>query len=385
MTQTAKTLTGAALAAAVLAVVVGVAAAALASHGRFSDLPPGHRHAAAIAEAHHKGLFEGYGDGTFRPDRVLTNRQAETVLRRMLDRYTGDDGNSTLTRAQAAVLLARGVCGLDGDCRDIPPVHAPPGGPSGEPTVHDWQPAGPECDAITGHNWHNHWSGLSGRWTVSRYGGASGGGATYAYMWTEILMNGTGDNLICVRKVLRAVHRELPRSGPGENSAVSGFATACRYTVTDPISGKSTLLERRHHKTDSGFVDSASETNFSAARHYYKDTVVAPILLVARAGEPPPDSWWPDYDPAGCRAADAGGASTPPRVCPALRGGDRMEECFRSEGPKCPPPGALGSLPYRRNLICHAYHGTPGRSPACARSEMIWTGQGRVGCAWPEP
>ena len=142
MTKTAKTLTG-----AVLAVVVGVAAAgaALASHGRFSDLPPYHRHVAEIAEAHHLGLFEGYPDGTFRPDQTLTNSQAETVLRRMLDRYRDDNGDSTLTRAQAAVLLARGVCRLDGDCiRDIPPVHAAPGGRPAPERIGYWRFEGRE-------------------------------------------------------------------------------------------------------------------------------------------------------------------------------------------------------------------------------------------------
>ena len=74
--------------------------------------------------ANAKGLFAGYEDGTFRPDRGLTNGQAEKVLRRMLDRYT-EDGYTTLTRAEAATLLVRGVCGLDGDCGTPPPPPAP--------------------------------------------------------------------------------------------------------------------------------------------------------------------------------------------------------------------------------------------------------------------
>ena len=93
---------------------LGVAGAALAGSG-FSDTA-NHEHEAEIGLANTKGLFYGYDDGTFRPDRTLTNKQAEVVLRRLLDRYTDDDGNSTLTRAEAAVVLVHGVCGLDGDC-----------------------------------------------------------------------------------------------------------------------------------------------------------------------------------------------------------------------------------------------------------------------------
>lgn len=93
---------------------LGVAGAALAGSG-FSDTG-NHEHEAEIGLANAKGLFYGYDDGTFRPDRTLTNKQAEVVLRRLLDRYTDDDGNSTLTRAEAAVVLVHGVCGLDGDC-----------------------------------------------------------------------------------------------------------------------------------------------------------------------------------------------------------------------------------------------------------------------------
>lgn len=105
---------------AAVAAVFAVGAAAFAAVTVFSDTS-GHEHQAEIRLANSKGLFAGYGDGTFRPDRTLTNRQSEVVLRRMLDKYTDDDGNSTLTRAEAAVVLTRGVCGLDGDCGDPPP------------------------------------------------------------------------------------------------------------------------------------------------------------------------------------------------------------------------------------------------------------------------
>ena len=107
-----KSLTAALIAAAV---AVGAAAAGAATVALFTDIV-GHEHEQAIRAANAKGLFAGYDDGSFRPDRKLTNRQSEVVLRRLLDRYQDDDGDSTLTRGQAAALLAYGVCGLDGDC-----------------------------------------------------------------------------------------------------------------------------------------------------------------------------------------------------------------------------------------------------------------------------
>lgn len=120
---------------AAAAAVFAVGAAAFAAVTVFSDTS-GHEHEAEIRLANSKGLFAGYGDGTFRPDRTLTNRQSEVVLRRMLDKYTDDDGNSTLTRAEAAVVLTRGVCGLDGDCGDPPPpTTAAPEAPQERPPV----------------------------------------------------------------------------------------------------------------------------------------------------------------------------------------------------------------------------------------------------------
>lgn len=103
-------------AAAAAALLLGGAAVGVFATGNvFSDIA-GHEHEAEIRLAASKGLFAGYGDGTFRPDRTLTNKQSEVVLRRLLDNYTDDDGNSILTRAEAAVVLTSGVCGLDGDC-----------------------------------------------------------------------------------------------------------------------------------------------------------------------------------------------------------------------------------------------------------------------------
>jgi len=108
------------IAVAVAAVVLTAGTVAAVGTSPFSDTS-GHEHEAEIVLANSKGLFQGYGDKTFRPDQTLTNRQSEVVLGRLLDRYTDDNGNSTLTRAEAAVVLTRGVCGLDGDCEAAQP------------------------------------------------------------------------------------------------------------------------------------------------------------------------------------------------------------------------------------------------------------------------
>ena len=108
------------IAVAVAAVVLTAGTVAAVGTSPFSDTS-GHEHEAEIVLANSKGLFQGYVDKTFRPDQTLTNRQSEVVLGRLLDRYTDDDGNSTLTRAEAAVVLTRGVCGLDGDCEAAQP------------------------------------------------------------------------------------------------------------------------------------------------------------------------------------------------------------------------------------------------------------------------
>ena len=89
--------------------------AALAASG-FVDVADNHRASAEITAAHQVGVFQGYGDGTFRPDNKLTRGQAELVIHRMLTwQGTDDDGNFEISRADAAVLAMSGLCGLDPD------------------------------------------------------------------------------------------------------------------------------------------------------------------------------------------------------------------------------------------------------------------------------
>ena len=103
-----------------------VAGAAYAATSAFTDVGNDHERAAEIAAAHQIGVFNGYGDGTFRPDGKLTQRQAENVIWRMLSWHgTDDDGNFEITRADAAALAMTGLCGIDSDripgCADIFP------------------------------------------------------------------------------------------------------------------------------------------------------------------------------------------------------------------------------------------------------------------------
>ena len=111
-----------ALAVAVFAVVLFAGGAFAAT--AFNDVADNHPASAEITAAHQIGVFQGYGDGTFRPDGKLTQRQAENVVGRML-RYHGtdDDGNLEISRADAAVLAMTGLCGLDHEripgCADV--------------------------------------------------------------------------------------------------------------------------------------------------------------------------------------------------------------------------------------------------------------------------
>ena len=115
-----------AAAAGVVLALSAVAGAAFAAASAFTDVGDDHEHAAEIAAAHQIGVFNGYGDGTFRPDGKLTQRQAENVIWRILSWHgTDDDGNFEITRSDAAVLAMTGLCGLDGDripgCAEISP------------------------------------------------------------------------------------------------------------------------------------------------------------------------------------------------------------------------------------------------------------------------
>ena len=76
---------------------------------RFSDVPDDHRYADAIRWAAEldEPLFRGYPDGSFRPDRQLSDNEFRIVVRRLYDRYDG------WTRAEVAQFLRHGIVGIE--------------------------------------------------------------------------------------------------------------------------------------------------------------------------------------------------------------------------------------------------------------------------------
>lgn len=100
------------------ALAFGLLAVALFASGAlaaaaFNDVGDDHPASAEITAAHSIGVFNGYGDGTFRPDGKLTQSHAENVIWRILSwQGTDDDGNFEISRADAAVLAMTGLCGL---------------------------------------------------------------------------------------------------------------------------------------------------------------------------------------------------------------------------------------------------------------------------------
>ena len=76
----------------------GIAAAASSS---FSDLPNDHPQRSDIEYAVEQGWFQGYGDGTFKPDRAITQAQIATVISRAFP-----EGS---TRADLATFLRGGA------------------------------------------------------------------------------------------------------------------------------------------------------------------------------------------------------------------------------------------------------------------------------------
>lgn len=70
---------------ALVAVIVGGAATALAQSQRFSDVPPEHEAFEAIEWAADVELTLGYGDGTFKPEQPLSKRHAGVFMERYYD------------------------------------------------------------------------------------------------------------------------------------------------------------------------------------------------------------------------------------------------------------------------------------------------------------
>ena len=85
---------------AVVCLVLAVSVTAAWATHTFSDVPDDHPQAADIAYAVEKGWFQGYDDGTFRPDNTLIDRHLVVVFRRAFP--------VGVTRADLATILRAG-------------------------------------------------------------------------------------------------------------------------------------------------------------------------------------------------------------------------------------------------------------------------------------
>lgn len=95
-----------------LLAIAGVTAATVGVDGVFSDVPDSHEYADEINAAQAVGLVHGIGGGLYDPERTLTSTQADKLVERLLDHFTDDNDEFTLSRAEAAALLITGLCGL---------------------------------------------------------------------------------------------------------------------------------------------------------------------------------------------------------------------------------------------------------------------------------
>ncbi len=82
------------------AAVLAAASVAVAASSSFSDVANNHPQRDDIEHAVEQGWFQGYGDGTFKPDRAITQKQIVTVIGRAFP-----EGS---TRADLATFLRGG-------------------------------------------------------------------------------------------------------------------------------------------------------------------------------------------------------------------------------------------------------------------------------------
>lgn len=84
-----------------------LAAPVIATSNRFTDVPPDHEYNVAIDWAYNRGLFQGYIDRSFKPDRELSENELQIVVKRLFDSY------DSITRAQTAAILYYGITYLE--------------------------------------------------------------------------------------------------------------------------------------------------------------------------------------------------------------------------------------------------------------------------------
>ena len=314
---------------AVVAVVVAAGAALAAS--AFNDVADDHPASAEITAAHQVGVFQGYGDGTFRPDGKLTRGQAELVIQRMLTwQGTDDDGNFEISRADAAVLAMSGLCGLDPDripacavaaaaaseaevqaaydrgyddgINDAstgstpPPVTAPtaPATAAERCDAHMqdpvWGPPGLRLGAPEATLTMYQDASYNGTWTTPRHtiwprfgpNSELRNVESTSYGWIQRYAADFEDGQVCGFYTLGI--QDFP-SYPAANRAGVYFAGVCWVTRIDPVSG----LEH-----ELGFtIDLSDEITPASQSH-------AAVLRGAIAGDRPSPDHWSAHNPADC-------------------------------------------------------------------------------------
>ena len=317
-----------ALTAAAVAAFGLTVGAALAASG-FVDVTDNHRASAEITAAHQVGVFQGYGDGTFRPDLKLTRGQAELVIHRMLTwQGTDDDGNFEISRADAAVLAMSGLCGLDPDripaCAAVGAASeaevqaaydrgydngfddgldaATPTGST--PTVTNPPPVtNPPAPATSAQKCEDR-NGF--RWTTEmtrrfyRRGSISGSeivrSGRYKLGWNFEVIDGPHvsewhhrhvadfpNGFVCTEYHMTVGHSLGSPDGTGNSVRAEIFST-CWATKIDPISGLEyeVKAEQRSEIIDKSGADAT------------------PAILVKVAGDRPGPEHWPAHDPADC-------------------------------------------------------------------------------------
>jgi hypothetical protein len=68
-----------------MAIAMGISASAFAANP-FSDVPAGHWAYASIAKLAAAGVVDGYGDGTYRGDRLMTRYEMAQIVARQWQR-----------------------------------------------------------------------------------------------------------------------------------------------------------------------------------------------------------------------------------------------------------------------------------------------------------
>ena len=113
-----------------LVIVAGLAAggamASAQAPAGFPDVPDDHPRKADIDYAVARGWFQGYGDGTFQPDRKITPSQITSVVRRVFDQIS-EEG---VSRLDMALFMRYGNRVLDNPAPPILPA----------PDFSDWPP-----------------------------------------------------------------------------------------------------------------------------------------------------------------------------------------------------------------------------------------------------